>query len=305
MNRIHITGATGFLGSFLLKSLMSKYIITCSSYSKKLNEIKKIDHINFDLANKENIPDTFLDDTDIVIHCAGAAHKKKFQSKNMSDSFKRNNENATRNVIDFVIRKSVKKFIYISSLSVYNTNNFNVKINKFSKCDPSNDYGVSKLAAETFIKSTCDRNKIDYIIIRPALILSESSPGNIKKLVNYLSTGLPFIGCNEKNLRSYISLSSLCKLIEHCIEKKEITNNFFIAADKYPISTNDLISILQNRSKRKSFIIKMPKIILKLFFYFIRSKEFYNKLYGNMVVDSSETEKYFNWDNQYPSIKSN
>ncbi|WP_440691962.1 NAD-dependent epimerase/dehydratase family protein [Candidatus Pelagibacter sp. HIMB1695] len=296
--RIHITGATGFVGSFLANYFFKKFEISCSSYSKKFSPDNSIKQFIFDLSNKNNFPNDYLDNTDIVIHCAGVTNSGIFNSKKSKNLIFKKNILAAENIAKFAIKKSVKKFIFISTISVYDTNNFNSYINLNTKCKPRDYYGASKLKSEEIFQTLFSKKNIDLIILRVPLIVGPKSSGNLRKLKNYLAKGFPFFLPNIQNIRSYLSINSLAKLIEFCILSNEKINKVFLVSNLNGISTRSLINNITKGLKSKNKIINVHHRLLKLFFLLLNQINLYNRLYGNLIVDSKDTVNYFNWDNK-------
>jgi nucleoside-diphosphate-sugar epimerase len=296
--KIHITGATGFVGSFLANYFLKKFKISCSSYSKKFLPDNSIKQFIFDLSNKNDFPNDYLDNTDIVIHCAGVTNLGIFNSKKSKKLMFKKNILAAENIAKFAIKRSIKKFIFISTISVYDTNKFNSFINLNTKCKPRDYYGASKLKSEEIFKTLFSKTNIDFVILRVPLIAGPNSSGNLRKLKNYLAKGLPFFLPNIENIRSYLSINSLASLIELCILSNEKINKVFLVSNLNGISTKNLIKNIAKGLKKKNKIINVHQNLLKLFFFIFNQINLYNRLYGNLIIDSTDTVNYFNWNNK-------
>ena len=106
-----VTGATGFIGSQLIKTLEN------NGYSLRIlsrNNSLEYDTVICDLGSEE-IPESALDSIDIVFHLAGYSHdlvRDSIKDKIYYDV----NVKATVDLINIAAKKKVRKFIYISSV---------------------------------------------------------------------------------------------------------------------------------------------------------------------------------------------
>ena len=110
--RIHITGATGFVGSFLANYFFKKFEISCSSYSKKFSPDNSIKQFIFDLSNKNNFPNDYLDNTDIVIHCAGVTNSGILNSKKSKNLIFKKKHFSSRKHCKICYKKICKKIYF-------------------------------------------------------------------------------------------------------------------------------------------------------------------------------------------------
>ena len=103
-----VTGATGFIGLKLIKSLEDcGYSIRILSRNNNLD----YDTVICDLQN-EKIPESALDSVDVIFHLAGHAHdigSDSIQEKIYYDV----NVGGTVKLIKIAVQKKVRKFIYV------------------------------------------------------------------------------------------------------------------------------------------------------------------------------------------------
>src|SRR5262245_17724919 len=144
--KIGITGATGFVGSHLVRHL-AKERHEIVAYGRSPNPPVKLkeyaSYIQWDL-DKNFIPEAF--DGDIFIHSAGYV---EFWGS-YSDMHKINAEGTLKAL---EIAKKVKHFIYISSASVYGSHRAKkdaLENTRYPK-QYANNYGLTKSEAERII----------------------------------------------------------------------------------------------------------------------------------------------------------
>jgi UDP-glucose 4-epimerase len=169
MKKILVTGATGFIGSALVESLVNNnYEVWCTTRGeKKFKKVSgNVNYINCDLNQlEENIGSYYA-----VINCA-ASLAKDSSWKSLSD----NNCGALENLI---LNVDCTKFIHISSCSI-----FSEISNFYSQPDPQNIYGLSKYASEKILEFNSYRYDSSIIIRYPIVIGAKKKTGDFVKYI--------------------------------------------------------------------------------------------------------------------------
>jgi nucleoside-diphosphate-sugar epimerase len=158
---IFITGATGFLGSFIVKELI-KQNINIKALVRKTSNLKRIKGLNIEIIygdlDNENSLKEGVKNSDIIIHCAALKRGKK-------EDFYKSNEKGTRNLIEATKNENIKQFIYISSIAAMGPSD-DVPLTEEDECKPISLYGKSKLEGEIILKEA----GLPYTILRPPII---------------------------------------------------------------------------------------------------------------------------------------
>ncbi|MEO8711277.1 MAG: NAD-dependent epimerase/dehydratase family protein [Parafilimonas sp.] len=166
---IFITGATGLLGSHLLKQLIKQDVNIKALYRAEIPFThKNIEWINgdiFDVVLLEEI----LKDVDEVYHCAG---KVSFNSKDKKELFKTNIE-GTANIVNACLNTNVKKLLHVSSVSALGRIRENTTVNEemqWSEETSNSVYGESKYLAEMEVWRGIAEG-LNAVIVNPTIIL--------------------------------------------------------------------------------------------------------------------------------------
>lgn len=178
MNRILLTGSSGFLG---------KEIIRQNSIYPIFSLNRRIGHYSCDLGT--SIPQFNLD-FDIVIHNAGKAHctPKTDAEKN---SFFQVNVQGTNNLLKGFENKLPKQFVFISSVAVYGKE-CGLNINEDTQLNAKDPYGLSKIQAEKLVLNWCHQHNVTCTILRLPLLVGENPPGNLGSMVKAIKKGYYF-----------------------------------------------------------------------------------------------------------------
>jgi len=253
-NKILITGATGFVGSYIadkfFEKFNSKHITIIGRNIKSWHSTS----INNNLICIDLLKDdlTKLGNFDCVIHCAGLHGDN---TKSWEDYY---NYNAliTKRLIEVI---NFSKLIYISTCSVFS----NVKLLK-NIPDPSNSYGLSKFIAEKLLKFYSNKNKKSKIIVLrfPTIIGNNSKINLVDYIYNQslLNQDIEIFG-NSHLKRNFIYINLVLNTILKLFYKKKFDSNYevFNIASSRSMSIKDITKLVKNKTFSKSKI----KIILK------------------------------------------
>jgi nucleoside-diphosphate-sugar epimerase len=232
-NSIYFTGASGFVGSNLIKFFKYEYKI---------------------IVFQRDLP-IVIDET-FVIHLAG----KALDLKNVSnpDEYYQVNTELTKKVFDAFLSSSAKVFITLSSVKAVADDVDGLLVEEHIP-NPITHYGKSKLLAEEYILSKQIPPGKRVYILRPCLIHGPDNRGNLNLLFQLVTKGLPWpLGAFE-NSRSFCSIDNLMFVLKELIERDDIPSGVYNVADDEPISTNDLIALIAQSQNKKPKIWKVSK----------------------------------------------
>tara|TARA_B100001057_G_scaffold49762_1_gene44341 strand:- start:158 stop:988 length:831 start_codon:yes stop_codon:yes gene_type:complete len=209
MYRCGITGATGILGSHIIKKIKFNFVIFKGDITKK----KLVDNW------------IKLNNFDFIIHLAAIVPTKDVEKD--YKYAKQVNYNGTKNIVDSLIKYSRKpKNIFFASTShVYKVGKKFLKIDENQKVEPYSKYGKTKILAENYLKKKLKKAKINYCIGR---IFSYTSPEQNK---SFLTPGLFYkIKKSKKKIitfkglehfRDFLSINDITNAIRIlCIKKR-------------------------------------------------------------------------------------
>ena len=149
-----VTGCAGFIGRTLTDRLLTDgyEVIGIDRFSdyyprsiKENNLIFAMNHPHFTIIEEDIVEMETFPEVDYVFHLAAQAGVRASWGKNF-DIYTRDNIQATQRLLEFYKEKSLKKFVYSSSSSVYGDSELPMR--EDYKVQPVSPYGVSKLAAE-------------------------------------------------------------------------------------------------------------------------------------------------------------
>ena len=165
---ILITGASGFIGSFIVEEALRQRFETWAavrgSSSRQFLTDERIHFIELNLSSEEQLKEQLKGHQfDYVVHAAGVT-----KCLNKAD-FHRINTEGTQNLVRAIqaLKMPLHRFVYISSLSIMGAIREQQPYTEILESDeakPNTAYGRSKLEAEQWLDTVED---LPYVILRP------------------------------------------------------------------------------------------------------------------------------------------
>ena len=201
--KILITGASGFIGSFIVEEALKRGFETWAavrkSSSREWLKDERIHFIELNLSSKAQLVEQLRGmDFDYVVHAAGVT-----KCLNKAD-FHRINTEGTKNLAEALleVKMPLKRFVFVSSLSIFGAIKEQEPYEEIRESDtpqPNTEYGRSKLEAEKFLATTT----LPYIILRPTgvygprekdyFIMAKSIKGHSDFAVGYKRQDITFV----------------------------------------------------------------------------------------------------------------
>ncbi|MCD9188064.1 MAG: NAD(P)-dependent oxidoreductase [Pyrinomonadaceae bacterium] len=268
--KILVTGASGFLGKEIVGSVLEQDLEVICVYNKKkpeksVTDNQKVKIYQADVSDKDQIKKIDLDEkVDVIIHCAGLAHQFGRTGK---ESFRRVNVTGTKNICELAVKLGCKRFILISSVSVYGNQNSGIAnmVTEDSECHPKDFYAESKLESELICREICRKHGMSLSILRPSTIIGEGDRGNVSRLIKLIDRGYFFWfgqGLNYKSLIYKKDVAQACLEILHKSDRNfEIYN---LSAE--PFTMKEIVSEISNSLNKKDSHISFPEAIPRLLF---------------------------------------
>jgi len=221
-----LTGATGFLGEFVLEELLQRgHKVIC--FVRKTSNLDQIKRLNVEYVYGE------LDDYYSICH---ALKEKEALINIASLGFGHG-----PNIVNACKEMGVKRSIFVSTTGI------------FTKLNP--DSKEIRLTAEKLIKES----NLDYTIIRPTMIYGTSKDRNMWRLVKYLKRMpiLPILG-SGKYLQQPVYVKDLAKVIVNAYEKNISIKKAYNISGAKPLTYNQVVDITGKTLGKKVIKIHIP-----------------------------------------------
>ncbi len=270
-NKILVTGGSGFVGSHLVRKLLSEghKVRVIDNISRNVNNIldlidsKKIEFIKGDIQNK-NHTDKAIDGCDFVYHLAAVCINrcKMFPTEAINV-----NLNGSFNVFGSCIKHNVKKVIYTSTSSVFGEPDYLPMDENLPKraVEP---YGATKYCAEQLLIFLSKKHNLDYVIIRPFNVYGpfQSTDAYYTSVINLfikrlLSGGQPQINGSGDQSMDFTFVADLIEVLLLMLNDK-IKNEDFNVAPGVDTTIKDLAFLIIKELNLDTKPVFMPREVL-------------------------------------------
>lgn len=293
---ILVTGANGFVGSELTTELKRRKI----DYRAGVRQTAGLENeiIYGDLATRNDWRDV-LTSIDTIVHLAARVHVMNEVTTDPLSEFRKVNVSATLHLAKAAKASGVKKFIFMSSIKVNGEETLSSPFTSQDRPRPLDAYGVSKAEAEEELLKLHEKGTFEVMIIRPPLVYGGQARANFKLLLKLVASGFPLPFACVDNRRSFVSVKNLADFIIFCAQVSRREAGIFLVSDGYDLSLKDLLLAMGRVSGKKVLLFPVPVRILKCLLALIGKNSFSSRLFGNLQVDITDTEKILGWKPKY------
>lgn len=258
-NRILVTGGAGFIGSHIVEKLIEKdfevSVLDNLSFGKMKNLENVQDEENFHFI-KGDIRDSAivknaLEDIDVVFHEAALTSV----ILSVQDPITTNdvNVNGTLNLLRASVDLDVKRFIFASSAAVYGEDSAPMKHENMYVA-PQNPYGVTKLAAESYVKAFTKAYGLESVSFRyfnvygprQSFDLSSGYGGVVTIFANRLMKNLPLTVYGDgEQTRDFVSVDDIVQANMLALSTSNGLGDVFNIGSGNRVTVNQVANILK------------------------------------------------------------
>jgi nucleoside-diphosphate-sugar epimerase len=251
-----VTGATGFIGSFLAEALVRKgYTVTC--LVRKTSDLKWIRHLNMDILHADLAdPNAYagrLREFDHIFHVAGLT------KADSEKAFFHANAECTRILAVAAAKENpgLKRFLLVSSLAAAGPSLDGVPLTEGAVPRPVSAYGRSKLAGESAAHSSA--GSIPVTVVRPPAVFGPRDRDFFLVFKTAQKGVFPYWG---KCSYSLIYVEDLVRGLILAAERNEAAGKTYFLADSRIYSNDDIWQALSAAVGRNVVRLRLPRSVL-------------------------------------------
>ena len=275
-----LTGATGFIGQYLLRDLSQRgHRLRVLLRHPSAAPMQCASAVIGDLARPRNMS-AALEGVDAVIHSAGFTHG---MSGVPEHDYRLLNTEATIGLARAARRAGAKRFVFLSSIRAQSGPTAETVLTEADDPNPTDAYGRSKLAAE---RGLADLD-LDWVSLRAALVYGPGAKGSVAQLLRLARSQFPLPLRSIGGRRSLLGLENLSAAIEVVLKTPGTLCRPFIAADLEALTVGEMIAAMRDGLGRRPGIFPMPPVLVALLLRLLGQEEIYRRMSGSLVADPS------------------
>jgi nucleoside-diphosphate-sugar epimerase len=281
---VALTGATGFIGQYLLKELPKRgYRLRVLLRRPTSLPSGCASAVIGDLAKPYNMSEA-LADVDAVIHTAGLAET---MSGVPEDDYRLLNTEATIGFAKAAERARVKRFVFLSSIRAQSGPTANHVLTEEHEPRPTCAYGRSKLAAEQGLREI----GIDWVALRLALVYGPGVQGNMAKLATLARSPYPLPLAGLTGEHSLLALDNLVEAVDKVLAAPGPLKRPLLVADPRPLTIGAIVAAMRQGLGRRPGLFYVPGPLLAASLRAARRSDAYTPLFGSLVADPSALQR--------------
>jgi UDP-glucose 4-epimerase len=291
--RIGITGATGFIGSYLLRHFIDQGVRALRALTRTVSLDVRIGTgvVDWQQGDLQSIKvcEDFIRDLKVLIHLAHTSTPLTSNRSLPSDVSA--NMLPTANLLQAIKERQHKPhFVYVSSGgAVYGPSKKHRLFRETDQCLPGTSYGIQKLMAEQYLRMAAEEGWLTAVCLRVGnpygvLLPPERMQGLIGVVVNQLVLNKPVrIFGSIDNVRDYLHLEDLSRVFDAVLTPRNAFDIFNIGSGK-GYSVKEILELIERCSGRK--IVRQ----------YAASDNSFRHLPSWVVLDSSKAKRELGWE---------
>jgi nucleoside-diphosphate-sugar epimerase len=282
-----VTGATGFLGSHLIKKLAEKNqpirAIYRSSSAHLINsELKNIEWVEGDVLDIHSINSAMKGVTEVYHAAAMVSFDKK-----KHDLMYQINVVGTENMVNMALENNIQKFGYISSVAVLGRSLPTNKMDENSEWEKSKNnslYATSKMLAEREVFRGAAEG-LNVAIVNPSVILGYGNWNNSSATIfKTIYDGMPFY---STGINGFVDVDDVVNCIIQLMDNNIFGERFILNENNY--SYQQIFNWIAESFEVKKPSIKVTKLLSEIAWRFEAIKSIITGKNGLITKETATT----------------
>ena len=246
---VAITGGNGFIGKLLVERHLKLgdqvRLLTRTPSSDR----KNVQFFIGDLSNQDYNLAGFLDNVDVLYHCAGEIINESLMYEL--------HIHGTQRLVDAAQGK-ISRWVQLSSVGVYGLCRSGM-VNENSIEQPAGIYEYTKNESDNIVKNS----NIPHVILRPSNVFGNEMPNqSLRALLNAVRRGVfIFVGKEEEALVNYIHVTDVVNALILCGFDEKALGEVFIVSQSSTVS--NMIASFASGIESDKKILRLPEAFVR------------------------------------------
>ena len=243
--RALVTGASGFIGSYLVKELlMQGHDVTALYQAGSAPQHMFAQGVTValgDVTQPESLQ-KHCEGKDCIFHCAGIV-----SGYGAWNRFFKVGVQGTRNMIDAASEARVDRFLHLSSISVYGTRPCGKLYTEATPFEENperwNHYVRQKVLSEKELWKAHNQGQIQVIVIRPSLVLGPGDRNVVRRTLSLLKSPAAAIIGNGTNRVPCVVIDEIVKTIINAALNENAIGKAYNLSGRDPITQLEYMNL--------------------------------------------------------------
>jgi nucleoside-diphosphate-sugar epimerase len=286
--RVVVTGASGFVGRALCERLLADGVavraLVRNAQTRVPSGCERHPVGDLSAASTDWVP--ALHGVDTVFHLAAVARAS-------TASVWAVNVDATRTLADAAFGQGCR-FVYASTIKVHGDTS-TVPLTEQAGLQPQDDYGRSKLEAESVLRQRALARGGQWVALRPPIVYGAGDRGNFARLMRLARAGVPLPFAGIQNRRSMIHVDVLVDALCRAATLLHMPNASFMVAGGEALSTPDWLRHIASAAGQRQRLWSLSPAILRTGARLIGAQGLAERLLGSLEVDDTAWRRLAHW----------
>ncbi len=213
--KVGITGATGFIGRSLMEECVSRGYdvrILTRDRSKTISLPSSITVVQGDLTGDCTGIHDFVDDLDVLYHCAGEiSNESKMHDLHVAGTAR----------LLAAAQGKIERWVQLSSVGAYGSPlgvaSANRVVTEDTPARPRGTYEVTKTQSDELVRRACENSMMGYSIVRPSNVFGADMPNqSLRSLGAMIHRRLFFYVGRSGALATYVHVDDVVEVLLRC-----------------------------------------------------------------------------------------
>ncbi|VVE01363.1 UDP-glucose 4-epimerase family protein [Pandoraea anhela] len=297
MSRLLVTGANGFVGRALCRTLLQQgqsvtgLVRTPQSCIPGVQEWvhrgKDFDGIEAGWPQGQSF--------DAVIHLAARVHVMRDRAADPMSEFRSTNVQGTLNVAQAAHRHGVRRMVFASSVKALAEVDGGRPLREDDPAQPQDAYGHSKREAEQALVAFGARTGMEIVVVRPPLAYGPEVSANFLRLMTAVARGIPLPLGRVEARRSIVYVDNLAQALAQCATDPRAAGHCFHVADRDAPTVAALVRAMGRHLGKPDRLVPVPVSWLRLAGRMTGRTDAVDRLVSNLRLDTSHIESVLGW----------
>lgn len=278
-----VTGASGFIGDIVARHLRAHgHRVRVASRTPQQFNLSRQDAATMPGVDAGGLEwDRFVDGVDHVVHCAGIADASAGLGY---AGYRIANVELTVRLAQAALRSVPGRFVFMSSVRAVAGAASRELITEETYPCPGDDYGRSKLEAETALADIFAGEPRRLVTLRPVAVYGERMRGGLAGLLRLARLPVPLPVGGIAGRRSLLDVERLAAAVLHVLGEPAAGGGTYIVSDRDPLTLAAIVTAMREGLGNDRGVFSLPEPLLAALFTAAGRRAMWERLCGPLVA---------------------